>query len=120
MKETRELLMEDYRKASDLIKVVPPDSKDLEKLMKERDDIRNELIKVDSVELDVKLKKEESKAEDKREMIRNGITIGTFIVTSGISIWAVLKTFKFDEVGTITSTLGRGIIGGFAPKIKQK
>jgi hypothetical protein len=120
MKETRDLLMEDYRKASDLIQVLPPESRDLDKLMKERDDIRNELIKVDSAELDAKLKREESKVEDKREMVRNVITIATTFVTCAITVWGVRKSFKFDETGTMTSTLGRSIIGGLVPKIKQK
>ena len=53
-------------------------------------------------------------------LISNYITIGTFVGTSLISIWAVLKTFKFDEDGTITSTLGRGILNGIIPKFKQK
>ena len=120
MKETKELLMEDYKKVSDLLTVVQPDDEKYGRLIKERDDIRNELIKMDSIEIDANGKKAEIEAEDRREKVRNYITIGTFVGTSLISIWAVLKTFKFDEAGTVTSTLGRGILSGIIPKIKQK
>lgn len=119
MNETRELLMNDYGKVNELLTVVQPDSDNHEKLMKERDDIRNELIKMDSITMEANMKKAEIEAEDRREKIRNGITIGTFIGTSLISIWAIVRTFKFDEQGTITSTLGRGILNGFTPKIKR-
>ena len=120
MKETKELLMEDYKKVSDLLTVVQPDDEKYGRLIEERDDIRNELIKMDSIEIDANGKKAEIEAEDRREKVRNYITIGTFVGTSLISIWAVLKTFKFDEDGTVTSTLGRGILSGIIPKFKQK
>ena len=55
-----------------------------------------------------------------KDRIRNGITIGTFVITSGISIYAISKTFKFDQVGTITSTLGRNILSGVVPKLGKK
>lgn len=115
MEETRELLMEDYTMVGDLLRVVDASDEKHGKLMKERDDIRNELIELDKV----RIEKEKIEAENKREKIRNGITIGTFTVTSIISIWAVIKTFRFDQEGTVTSTLGRGILSSIIPKIKK-
>lgn len=120
MEKTRDLLMNDYNKVTELLSVVQPDSDNHGKLLKERDDIRNELIKMDSIKMEADNKQAEIKAEDHREKVRNYITIGTFTITSLISIWAVVKTFKFDEEGTVTSTLGRGILSGIAPKFKQK
>lgn len=119
MKKTRELLMNDYNAVGDLLKVVQNEDERQGKLLKEKDDIRKELIELDSIEMQAKMKEAEIKAEDKREKIRNGITIGTFAVTSLISIWAVMKTFKFDQEGTVTSTLGRGILSGIIPKFKK-
>lgn len=119
MKKTRELLMNDYNAVGDLLKVVQNEDERQGKLLKEKDDIRKELIELDSIEMQAKMKETEIKAEDKREKIRNGITIGTFAVTSLISIWAVVKTFKFDQEGTVTSTLGRGILSGIIPKFKK-
>lgn len=116
MEKTRDLLMSDYNNVNDLLKVVEPNDEKHGKLMKERDDIRNELIKLDEVEM----KREEIEAENKREKIRNGITIGTFVVSSAIGIWAVVKTFRFDQDGTVTSTLGRGILSGIIPKFNKK
>ena len=119
MKETRELLMNDYGKVNDLLTVAQPGSDEYERLLNERDDIRNELVKLDSISIEAECKTAEIEAEDRREKIRNGITIGTFAITSVISIWAVLKTFRFDETGTVTSTLGRGILNNILPKSKR-
>ena len=119
MEKTRKLLMEDYTKTNDILSVIDVDSPQREGLQRERDNIRNELIKLDSIEIEAKNKKAEIEAENKREKIRNIITVGTFSITTFVSIWAVLKTFKFDQEGTVTSTLGRGILNNIIPKFKK-
>ena len=119
MEETRELLMDDYNRISDILKVIAPDSPDRSGLERERDNIRKELIELDSVYMNAKMKEAEIKAENKREKVRNGITIGTFLIGTYVSVWAVIRTFEFDVDGTITSTLGRGILGSIVPKTKK-
>lgn len=118
MKETRTLLMEDYRRVTELLAVVPDSDTRQEQLMKERDNIRNELIKLDSNAVDIHMREKELAEEGKREKIRNGITIGTFVISTCVSVYAILRTFRFDENGTVTSTLGRGILNGIIPKFK--
>lgn len=119
MEKTRDLLMKDYNMVSDLLTITDVNSEGRTELMKERDNIRNELIKVDSTEIEADIKRAEIKAENKRELGKTIVTIGTFIVTTGVTIWSIIKTFKFDETGTITSTLGRGTLNGQIPKIKR-
>lgn len=119
MKETRELLMKDYNDIGEKINVAEPGGPIMEGLYKERDSIRNELIKLDSVQMDAKYKKAEIEAENKRDKIRNRITIGTFAVSTIISIWAVVKTFRFDQESTVTSTLGRSILNNILPKSRK-
>ena len=119
MKKTKDLLMLDYNKNGEYLSLIGPDNEHHGKLLKDRDDIRKELIQVEIAYMEAENKKAEIEAENKREKIRNGIVIGTFTVTSMISIWAVLKTFKFDQEGTVTSTLGRGILSGLIPKFKK-
>ena len=90
MSKIEETLWKNYKEVNDLIDGVDISSKECSILLEERD------------------------------RIRNGITIGTFVITSGISIYAISKTFKFDQVGTITSTLGRNILSGVVPKLGKK
>lgn len=118
MKETRKLLMDDYNKVNDLISVAEPGTPVMESLLKDRDNIRNELIKVDSQVMDTKVKNVEIEAENKREKKRNILNIVTFGVSTIISSIFVLATFNFDREHTVTSTLGRGILGNILPKRK--
>jgi hypothetical protein len=120
MKKTRETLWKDYDKVSNQIDNLSIDNEQYEKLLEERDKIRNELIKLEQATMDSDVKKLQIEAENKREKIRNGITIGTFGVSTIIGIWTVVKTFKFDESGTVTSTLGRSSISNVVTKMFKR
>ena len=117
--KTKELLMKDYKNASDLSGLVKDDPAKLEVVMRERDNIRNELIKMESVEIDKKYRKEEIEAENKRTWVRIAVDSGIAIITFIGSCYWIRKTFEFDEKGTITSTLGRGILGNIIPRAKK-
>lgn len=120
MEKTKETLWADYRKVSDQIDSLETKDDKYELLLEERDKIRNELIKLEQVNMDVEMKKLQIETENKREKIRNGITIGTFAVTTGVSIWTVIKTFRFDQGSTITSTLGRNSISNVVSKMFKR
>ena len=120
MKKTKETLWNDYEKVSNQIDGLELKDEKYETLLEERDKIRNELIKLDTANMDVDLKKLQIEAENKREKIRNGITIGTFVITTGVSVWTVIKTFKFDQGATVTSTLGRTSITNVVSKMFKR
>lgn len=119
MEKIRQALWADYKDVSEKLTVVASDDNRYKDLLDERDKLRNELIKLDQVEMETKIKKSQIEADDKRELVRNKITIGTFIVSTGISVYAIVRTFKFDQTGTVTSTLGRNILNGVLPKFKR-
>lgn len=120
MKSLKEALWQDYKNVSDQIGKLEADTQGYESALGERDKIRNELIKLEQIEQENKMKISQIESEDKREKIRNGITIGTFVVSTGISLYAIAKTFKFDQVATVTSTLGRNILNGVVPKMFKR
>lgn len=120
MNKIEETLWNDYVKVNELIEVTEVNDEGYKLLLEEKDRIRNELIKLKQNDMDVNLKLTQVKAEDKREKIRNGITIGTFVVSTGVSVFAIVKTFKFDQVATVTSTLGRNILNGVVPKMFKR
>lgn len=106
LKKYKETLWDNLDRVEEIIKCLEPDNAKYEMFLKERDNIRNEIFKVGQLE-----------SEAKQEKIRNGIAIGTFIGTSFISIVGLIKTFKFDETSTPTSTLGRGILNNTILKL---
>lgn len=117
MNKIKEALWKDYREISNLINDVnDSDSDKYELLLEERDKVRNELIKLKQIDTDANVKMVQIKSDNKREKVRNIINIGTFTITTIFSIYTVYRTFKFDEKGTITSTLGRNTLNSVIPK----
>lgn len=67
--------------------------------------------RVDSRVAENELKEKQLIEDRKDRCIKNGISIGTLFVTSAITVWGTLKTLKFEEVGTVTTLVGRNFIG---------
>ncbi len=115
-----EALWKDYNALGDLITVMGNDDEKKRGVLEERDKIRNELLKLEQSKNDIRIKREEINAEDEREKIRNRITIATFGISTAISLYAIIKTFRFDQESTVTSTLGRNILNSVIPKLFKK
>lgn len=120
MDKLKEALWNDYEENSSVINELAIDSPEYRSFRDERDKIRNELIKVMQIEEDKYIKEYEINSANKNETIKNKIAVGTFVVTTVISVCTVIKTFKFDQEGTITSTLGRGIVNNVTSKIFKR
>ena len=62
------------------------------------------------------LKVEQLEHEKKDSKIRNYLTAAGIVVPSVITIWGVLKSFEFEQTGTVTTAIGRGFINKLLPK----
>ena len=71
--------------------------------------------KVDGREFDESFKKAQAEKEDRDRKIRNGIAIAGIAVPSIITIWGTLKSFKFEQTGTITTIMGRVFVNKLLP-----
>lgn len=56
------------------------------------------------------LKRQQLEDDKKDRLIRNGITGVSVIGGLAVTVWGAVKTFKFEETGTITSQAGRQFI----------
>lgn len=65
---------------------------------------------------DLELRVQQLEAEKKDNKIRNGITIAGIVIPTVVTIWGTLKSFKFEESGTVTTIMGRGFINKLLPK----
>lgn len=114
-------LWRDYSEAGDLINGLQiKDTESYKIALEDRDKIRNELIKVEQMKIEREIKNNEIQSESKKDLIKNTISIVTFGVTTGVSVYTIIKTFKFDQVATVTSTLGRGVLNGVIPKMTKR
>ena len=118
--EFEKALWKDYRDLSDLYKVLDDGDDKRHILLDERDKVREELLKLELSKIENSMKEKEINAEDNREKIRNRITIITFAISTGLSLYAIVRTFRFDQESTVTSTLGRNILNGMLPKMFKR
>lgn len=118
MERIKEALWEDYEETKKLLEDLEPGTDEYKMVSAEVDNIRKELIDVGKTDTEFDIKMVQIGEDAKREKTKNRITIGTFTVTTGLSLYALLRTFKFDETDTVTSTLGRNILNSFLPKKK--
>lgn len=115
-----EALWQDYKDTSELINGLNIENVESYRIATEdRDKIRNELIKMEQMKNEKQTQNEQIKSESKKDLIRNILSMATFGVTTGLSIYTIIRTFKFDEASTVTSTLGRNALNGVIPKLKR-
>lgn len=113
-------LWKDYDDLGSMISCLEDGDEKKRGLLEERDKLRQELLKLEISKNENNIKEKEINAEDKRELIRNRITIATFGVSTALSLYAIVRTFRFDQESTITSTLGRNILSGVLPKMFKR
>lgn len=83
---------------------------ELEKLEDER------LDKEQDRDFDHELKLNESKENKRDRIIKNGISIAGIILPIVLTVWGTKTSLRFEEEGTITTTVGRGFINKLLPK----
>lgn len=105
-----EIGSEEYRNAVEGLSKLMDREIEISKLQAERED------KLESRAIDTRLKNRQLMDNKTDNMIRNGLTAAGLVVTAGLTVWGTLKTFKFEETGTITSSIGRGFIQRLIPR----
>lgn len=118
MNKIKEALWNDYEEKKEVLESLNVGSEEYRVVASELDNIRKELIDIDKTVAENEIKVTQIAEESKKEKTRNKITIGTFVGSSLLSVYGLVKTFKFDEFKTVTSTLGRNILNAFVPKRK--
>jgi hypothetical protein len=72
--------------------------------------------KVDNREIENDLKLKQMEEDRKDRLVKNCIAVAGIVIPSALTIWGTLKSFKFEEEGTVTTIMGRGFINKLLPK----
>lgn len=108
--ETMEIGSDKYESAVNGVTKLVDRAIEMEKLKIECEE------KMEDREFDNKLKLQQSEDEQKDRLLKNCIAVAGIVIPSVITIWGTMKTFKFEEEGTITTSMGRGFINKLIPK----
>ena len=72
----------------------------------------NERMELNRIEREKTL----NERNEKDQLFKNLISIGSIIVPVLVTVWGTYKTLKFEETGTVTTIMGRGFINKLLPK----
>lgn len=62
------------------------------------------------------LKQEQVKDERLDRIVKNCISVAGIVLPIALTVWGTKTSLKFEEDGTITTTIGRGFINKLLPK----
>lgn len=74
--------------------------------------------KAEARKFEHELKLKQQKEETVDRWVRNGIAVFGVVAPLAVTVWGVKASFKFEETGTITTAMGRGLISKLLPKMK--
>lgn len=74
--------------------------------------------KVDSRMSDYELKLQAAKDDKINRVVSHCINVAGIMLPIAVTIWGTKTSLKFEETGTITTSMGRGFIQRLLPKMK--
>jgi uncharacterized membrane-anchored protein YjiN (DUF445 family) len=66
--------------------------------------------KLNAQNFEQEMRRKEMKDERIDRIVKNVLTGVSIVSGVGLTVWGTLKTFKFEETGTVTTMMGRGFI----------
>lgn len=60
--------------------------------------------------IDYELRSKQLHDENKDRRVKNIIAVAGIVIPAIITVWGTMKSFEFEEEGTITTIMGRGFI----------
>lgn len=104
---------DEYKNTIDCISKLIDKRNEMEKL-----DIEREKLTLSERTEENRITKEQKLNEfnEKDQLIKNAISIGSIVIPVLVTIWGTYKTLKFEETGTVTTIMGRGFINKLIPK----
>jgi hypothetical protein len=72
--------------------------------------------RVEAREIENDFKQQQFEDERKDRIVKNVLTGLSIFIPVGVTVWGTFKTLKFEETGTVTTSMGRGFISKLLPK----
>lgn len=84
-----------------------PDTKEYDAAVDSLTKLMDRRIEIEKLELSEAQTEKQMKEERKSRFVKNLIDVGAIVVPAAITIWGACVSFKFEETGTITTSIGR-------------
>jgi len=81
------------------------------KLLDKRIELERIKIESEDRQKEIDLKQAQMEEDRKDRLIKNIIAAVSVGAPIGVIVWGTIKSFEFEEKGTVTTIMGRGFIG---------
>lgn len=71
--------------------------------------------KAKASEFDAELRRKQQEDEQRNRLIGHILTGASIVIPAIITIWGTVKSFEFEQTGTVTTLLGRKLVGRCVP-----
>lgn len=89
----------------------------LQKMEFEKEEAIGERRRKINESLDAKVLRNQELADQRKDrMFTHGIAIAGIVIPAIITVWGTLVSLKFEEEGTVTTSIGKGFINRLLPK----
>ena len=117
----RNLLHEEIESEFEELGKMQVGTEDYQKTVEGLTKLMDRAIEIDKVESDIhakdetreietQLKAKQLKNENQNNIVKNVLTGVSILSGAGLTIWGTLKSLKFEETGTVTTSAGRVFI----------
>lgn len=91
----------------DKLAELDPSSKEYSAAVDSITKLMDRAIEIEKLESSEAREEKKMKEDHKARLAKNAIDIGSVILPLAVTIWGARASFKFEEEGTITTTIGR-------------
>lgn len=109
MDMTTKLRVEIDERFDDIAKM-DPSTKEYSAAVESLTKLMDRAIEIEKFEASETRNEEQMKEEHNSRLVKNGIDIGLGLLPIAVGIWGTKVCLKFEETGTITTTVGRKIL----------
>lgn len=111
-----ELLEDDLVSELDKLRKTKYDDKDYKAVSDTVAMLMDRKIEMDKAKSEQLFREQQLKEEKKDRLIKNIISAAGVVLPIAATVWGVKASFEFEKDGTITTIMGRGLIGKLLPK----
>lgn len=73
-------------------------------------------IEIAKMEADYEMKRKQAEEDRKDRLVKNVLTGAGIVIPAVLTVWGTVVSLKFEQEGTVTTTIGRGFINKLLPK----
>lgn len=112
----QELLYEEIQRELEKLKSMEEGTEEYKNTIDTIAKLTDRLIEIEKAEKESEDKQAQMIEDRKDRLVKNVLNGVGIVLPVVVTIWGTLKSFKFEQEGTITTIMGRGFINKLLPK----